>query len=114
MSNPDPDTDPTRLVNQPSLTSSSGRIWLIVGGLFTAIAIAVLIPLLGFEPAGLALTAVILDVAFYLAMIIARVTTPPGRLRLALMAIALLAIAAISLISVAWIALVAASPTSGP
>jgi hypothetical protein len=96
---PDPDTDPTRLKNQPSLTTSSGSIWLIVGGLVTVVALGVLIPMaaLDMPPAGLPLVAVILDVTLYVAMVIVRLTTPFGRLRLGLMAIALLAIAAISL-----------------
>ena len=96
---PDPDTDPTRLKNQPSLTTSSGRIWLLVGGLFTVIALAVLIPMavMQLPPPGLALVAIILDVAIYLGLVIVRLTTPPGRLRLGMMAIGLLAIAAISL-----------------
>jgi hypothetical protein len=101
---PDPSTDPTRLTNQPSLTTSSGRIWLIVGGLVTGVAIGVLTPMLAFPPPGVALVAIILDVALYLAMIIARVTAPPGRPRLAVMAIALLAIAAVSLAAVITIA----------
>ena len=96
---PDPDTDPTRLTNQPALTTASGNIWLVVGGLFTAIALGVLIPMaaLDMAPEGLPLVAVILDVTLYLAIVIVRVTAPPGRLRLGIMAIALLAIAAISL-----------------
>jgi hypothetical protein len=96
---PDPDTDPTRLKNQPALTTSSGNIWILVGGLFTAIALAVLIPMavLDMPPQGLPLVAVILDVTLYLAIVIARLTAPPGRVRLGIMAIALLAIAAISL-----------------
>jgi hypothetical protein len=103
---PDPDTDPTRLKNQPSLTTSSGGIWLLIGGLFAAIALAVLIPMavLDLPPAGLPLVAVILDVTLYLAIVIVRLTTPPGRLRLGLMAIALLAIAAISLGTVVAVA----------
>ena len=96
---PDPDTDPTRLKNQPSLTTSSGRVWLIVGGLFTTISLGVLIPMaaLDMAPQGLPLVAVILDVTLYAAIVIVRLTTPPGRLRLGLMAIALIAIAVISL-----------------
>ena len=103
---PDPHTDPTRLTNQPALTTSSGRIWLIVGGLFTAISLGVLIPMVvaDLPPRGLPMVAVILDVTLYVAIVIVRLTTPPGRLRLGLMAIALLAIAAISLITVITVA----------
>ena len=55
-------------------------------------------------PRGSPLVAVILDVTLYLAIVIVRLTTPSGRLRLGLMAIALLAIAAISLGTVIAIA----------
>lgn len=89
--------DPTRVRNQPSLTTSTGRIWLIVGGLFTAISLAVLIPMTALEPAGVALTAVICDVVLYLAIVAARLFIAPGRRRLAVMAFAMIAIAAISL-----------------
>jgi hypothetical protein len=94
---PDPDTDPTRLVNQPSLTTSSGAIWLIVGGLYTVIALAVLIAMAMFPPPALALVAAILVAALYLGMVIARLTIPPGRVRLGVMAICLLASATIAL-----------------
>jgi hypothetical protein len=102
----DPDTDPTRVVNQPSLTTSSGAIWLIVGGLFTAIALAVLIAMAigDFQPTALPLVAAILVAALYLGMVIAGLTMPPGRVRLAVMAICLLASALIALATVLVVA----------
>ena len=101
--------DPTRVRNQPSLTTSTGRSWLIVGGLFTAIALGVLIPMTQLPPAGVALTAAIVDVILYAGMVAARLLVPASRLRLrlGLMATALLAIAAVSLgavFAVAWVA----------
>lgn len=89
----DDTADPTLVRNQPSLTTSTGRSWLIVGALFTAISLAVLLPMTALEPRGVALTAAILDVVFFAGMLAARFTTAPGRRRLALMAVALLAIA---------------------
>ena len=89
--------DPTRIRNQPALTVSSGRIWLIVGGLFTAIALAVLIPMTALAPQGLALIAVIAIATLYLGMIVARLAVPSGRRRLGVMAVLLLAIAAVAL-----------------
>lgn len=88
--------DPTRVRNQPSLTTSTGRTWLIVGALFTAISLAVLLPMTALPPSGVALTAAILDVVFYAAMLAARFAVAPGRRRLPLMAAALLAIAVAS------------------
>ena len=37
--------DPTRLRDQPALTSSHGRSWLILGGLLTLISLGVLVPM---------------------------------------------------------------------
>ena len=91
--------DPTQMRNQPALTTSTGRIWLIVGGLFTAISLAVLIPMTALSPKGVALVAAIADVVLYIGMIVARLAVPPGRLRLGLMAGAMIAIAAVSLVA---------------
>ena len=91
--------DPTQMRNQPSLTTSTGRVWLIVGGLFTAISLAVLIPMTALEPRGVALVAVIADAALYVGMVLARLVIRPGRLRLRLMATAMIAIAAVSLVA---------------
>ena len=99
--------DPTRIRNQPALTTSTGRIWLIVGGLFTAIALGVLIPMTAFEPRCVALVAVIVDVVLYLAVVGARLFVPPGRRRLGVMAVAMLAIAAVSLVATYIVALAA-------
>ena len=100
--------DPTRIRNQPALTTSNGRIWLIVGGLFAAISLAVLVPMTALEPRGVALTAAIIDVVLYLGMLAARLFVRPGRLRLGLMAVAMLAIAAVSLVAVYVVAFAAA------
>lgn len=102
--------DPTLVRNQPSLTTSTGRSWLIVGGLFTAISLGVLIPMTQLPPAGVALTAAVLDVILYAGMVAARLLVPSGRqrLRLGLMATAFLAIAAVSLVAVLVIAYTAA------
>lgn len=91
--------DPTLVRNQPALTTSTGRSWLIVGALFTVISLAVLVPMTALPPSGVALTAAIVDVVLYLAMLAARFTVAPGRRRLGLMAAALLAIAAVSLVA---------------
>jgi hypothetical protein len=100
--------DPTRIRNQPALTTSTGRIWLIVGGLFTAISLGVLIPMTALEPRGVALMAAIADVLLYIVIVIARLAIAPGRRRLGVMAIALLAIAAVSLVAVYIVAFAAA------
>jgi ABC-type transport system involved in cytochrome c biogenesis permease subunit len=105
--------DPTKVTEQPALTFSTGRIWLVVGGLFTVIALAVLIPqtVAGLPPVGVPLAAAIVDLLLYAGMIAARVVVPVTRLRrrLALMAIGMLAIAAVSLAAVLIVGFAAAS-----
>jgi hypothetical protein len=99
--------DPTRIRNQPALTTSTGRIWLLVGGLFTAISLGVLIPMTALEPRGLALVATVIDLVLYAVIVAARLFIGPGRRRLGVMAIALLAIAAVSLAAVYIVAFAA-------
>lgn len=105
--------DPTKVTEQPSLTFSTGRIWLVVGGLFTAIAVAVLIPqtVAGLPPRGVPLAAVIVDLALYAGMVVARLTVPVTRLRLrlTLMAVGMLSIAAVSLAAVLIVGFAAAA-----
>jgi putative flippase GtrA len=90
-------TDPTRMRDQPALTQSSGLIWLVVGGIFTAIALGVLIALVQLPPPGVALVAAIIVAALYAGMWLVRFIVRPGRRRLGLMAAGMLAIAAVSL-----------------
>jgi hypothetical protein len=100
--------DETRITEQPALTFSTGRIWLVVGGFFTAIALGVLIPewLADLPPHGLALAAAVVIVILYGLMFVVRFAVPVMRLRrrLGMMAIALLAIAAVSLATVIIVA----------
>jgi hypothetical protein len=99
--------DPTLVRNQPALTTSTGRSWLIVGGLFTAISLAVLIALIDFAPHGLALAAAITIGLLYLGMVAARLAVKPGRTRLGLMAAGMIAIAVVALgavLVIAWVA----------
>ena len=90
-------TDPTRLRDQPALIQSSGLIWLVVGGIFAAIAFGVLEVLVPLPPPGVALVAAVLVVAVYAGMWLVRFTVPPGRRRLGLMAGGMLAMAAVAL-----------------
>lgn len=100
-------SDPTRQRNQPALTTSTGRSWLILGGLLAAISLAVLIPMLDFAPHGVALAAVVAIAVLYVGMVVVRFTMARGRLRLALMAAGMIAIAVVALgavLAVAWVA----------
>jgi hypothetical protein len=93
----DESRDPTRLRNQPSLTSSSGTIWLVVGGVFSAIALAFLIPMTQLPPPGVALATACLVVLLYVGMVLVRVLVFPGRRRLGMLAVGMLGIAAVAL-----------------
>jgi hypothetical protein len=91
--------DPTRVVNQPALTTSTGRSWLLLGGLFTLIALGVLIPMTALPPRGVALVAAILVAALYLGMLVVRATVPAGRRRLGMMASGMIGLALVSLVA---------------
>lgn len=97
-------TDPTKVTNQPSLTTSTGRIWLVVGGLFAAVAAATEFSLLSFPPPGFAAGALIAVVLLYVAMIVTQLVTQRGRLRLGMLAGLMITMAVVSLLSVVVIA----------
>jgi len=93
-----------RVRDQPSLTTSSGRSWLILGGLLAAIAIAVLVPLLSQQPAGVALFGICAIVALYAAMVLVRVNVRPGRGMLGWLAAFMIAIAIVGVVCVGVVA----------
>ena len=97
-------TDPTRIGSQPALTTSTGRIWLIVGGIFTGVSLAVLMPMTQLPPPGVALTGAIAVATLYIAMIVARIVIPAGRRRLMLLAAAMLTIAATAVVTATVVA----------
>jgi hypothetical protein len=95
---------PTRVRDQPSLTTSTGKSWLILGGLLSVVAIAVLVPLLSQPPAGIALFGLCAIVALYAAMIVVRLNARPGRGMLAWLAAFMIAIAVIGVVCVGIVA----------
>lgn len=105
--------DPTRMTNQPALRTSSGRVWLIMGGLF---AVAALIPLalLGLasdgRSRGVATVAGIVIIVLLGAIVLARLLLPSGPTRLRAMAGFMLTMAAVSLVSLVICAVIEASP----
>jgi hypothetical protein len=102
--NDEPIGTSTRVRDQPSLTTSTGKSWLILGGLLSVIAIAVLVPLLPLPPAGLALFGLCTIVALYAAMVLVRVNARPGRGMLAWLAAFMIAIAIIAVVCVGVVA----------
>jgi hypothetical protein len=97
----EPPVDPTRVRDQPALTTSRGLSWLILGGLLTLISLGVLVPMavLRMPPLGVAGPAAVVVGVLYLCMIIVRFATPPSRLRLALLAIAFVSLFAVVLVA---------------
>ena len=96
----------TRVRDQPSLTTASGRSWLILGGLLALIAVVVMVPLLSQKPAGVALFGICVIVALYATMLIVRVNAHPGRGMLGVLAGCMIAIA---LVAVGCVGIVAAT-----
>ena len=96
--------DPTKMRNQPALTRSSGRIWLIVGGILTAVSLAVLIPMTRLPPPGVAFAGTLLVAALYTSMIVVRLVVRSGRGRLALLAAGMTAIAIVALVTATIVA----------
>jgi len=86
--------------NQPSLRTSSGAIWIVVGTLFVAVSLVplVLIAGTGGPSATIAIVTIIVLVALLTALVVVRITVREQVLRLRLMAGSLLAIAAVALI----------------
>jgi glucan phosphoethanolaminetransferase (alkaline phosphatase superfamily) len=98
--------DPTRLSNQPALTTASGTSWLIIGGLFSGISIAVLAVLATVAARGLAWGSIAAIIGLYAAMFIVRFTVGSHRRRLRIIAACFLMIAFVGLGSVVTIAAV--------
>jgi uncharacterized membrane protein len=96
--------DSGRVRDQPALTTSSGRSWLIVGGLFALVCLVVLVALLGNPARGVAIFGIVAVLVLYAGMIVARLTARPGRRRLGIMAACMIALAAVALICVLVIA----------
>ena len=97
--------DPMKMANQPSLQTSSGRIWLVVGVIFAVLSLIPL-ALLIFVGSGkstiVAIVVACLVILCYSLIVVARIAAPPGPIRLRWMAVGLLGMAAIALIGL-WI-----------
>jgi hypothetical protein len=94
----------TRVRDQPSLNTSTGKSWLILGGLLAMISVVVLVPLLPLKPAGLGLFGICACVALYAAMVVVRLNARPGRWMLGWLATLMIAIALVGVICIGLIA----------
>lgn len=93
-----------RVRDQPALTTSSGRSWLVVGGLFAVVCLGVLVALLDNPGRGVAVFGMVAVVVLYAGMVVARLTVRPGRPRLGIMAACMITFAGIALVCVLMIA----------
>lgn len=107
----DPARDPTRVTAQPALTSSHGRVWLIVGAVFCVIALAVLGALLTVQ-AAIAAPAMVVVLGCYIAMVVIRIAVRARRPRLYALAIVFGAMVAAALVAVLLIAGSVAPPVA--
>jgi hypothetical protein len=96
--------DPMRMRDQPSLTTSSGTIWLVVGGLTAAITVVLLLSLQQVNSSGIAMAGIAALVLLYLAMVEVRLLVRGLRLRLMLLAIGFGLLTAVALGTVIVIA----------
>jgi hypothetical protein len=87
--------DSTRVTDQPALTTSDGRVWLLVGAALALVSAAVLFPLSGFQPSP-ALVGGIAVVAIFIVMGIVRAAVTPVRTRLLVLAVLLGAMAVVA------------------
>ena len=98
------DDDPTKMGNQASLTTSSGTVWIVTGGLTAAISIVLLFALQQVDSSGIALAGIVTLVLLYLAMVEVRLLVRGVRLRLILLAIGFGMLTAAALVFVMIIA----------
>jgi len=78
--------DPTKVTAQPALTSSSGRVWLIVGAVFCIVALVVLGLQLALQPV-IPIIGMTIAVLAYAAIVVVRFSVPAGQRRLYAMAV---------------------------
>jgi hypothetical protein len=78
--------DSTRVTDQAALTTSSGRSWLVVGGVLAALSIVFLFWMRELDPPGVATAGLATVVALYLGMVAVRYGVGRLRLRLGLLA----------------------------
>lgn len=98
---------------QPALTTSTGTVWLVVGACF---ALASLVPLclLIFVSRGpstpVAGATAVAVLVLYLAMLVTRFVSGPGRTRLRILAACMLTMAALALVGVLVCLVIEAAP----
>lgn len=95
--------DPTRMIDQPALRTSTGLVWLVVGGILAAIGFALLLAMTTINPV-IAWPGAIAIVVLYAAMVVIRFAIAPLRARLFTLATLFCAITIVALVCVFIIA----------
>lgn len=92
--------DPTKVRDQPALRSSSGAVWIVSGAVFLFVIVAVLtwIIVSGGAAVPVAITTGVLAAAFYVVLLVVRFVVRPGKVRLRIMAGAMIAMALFSIV----------------
>ncbi|GEB23607.1 hypothetical protein BAU01nite_23400 [Brevibacterium aurantiacum] len=92
--------DPTKIGDQAALRSSSGTIWIVSGGLFL-LAVAVVLVWIAVSSATAAPLAIATGaavVALYIVLLLVRFLVRPGKVRLRIMAAAMIGMALIAVV----------------
>ena len=79
------DDDPTKMRNQPALTTSRGLEWLVIGGISAVLCIGVLLLQATTDPP-LAVGAAVVVAALFAVMVVVRFAVKPLRRRLGILA----------------------------
>jgi hypothetical protein len=79
--------DSQKVFEQRSLTTSSGSIWLVVGGALTLLCAALLFAMQWLRPPGVGFFGFVAVLVLYAAMVLIRFAVRPKRPRLAVLAI---------------------------
>lgn len=82
-----------KVTKQPALTTASGGIWLVVGGIIAIISLVLLWLMRDLEPLGAAVTGMVIIAVAYLAMLAIRYGVSALRVRLWSLAILTIGIA---------------------
>ncbi|QBE48600.1 hypothetical protein [Leucobacter triazinivorans] len=96
--------DPTKMANQPALQTSSGLIWVVMGGLFAILSLVpfTMLTVSAGPSQPVALTAGALVVLLYALLLVLRFAIPPGPRRLRWLAACMLTMALVALLGV-WL-----------
>jgi exosortase/archaeosortase len=82
MSNPS-----SKVRDQNALTTSKGASWLLIGAALLVLCGGLLFAMQWLRPAWAGLTGFVTVIALYAAMVVIRVSVPPGRRRLGILAV---------------------------